>query len=217
MTGVGFELYLITDRRLTRGRTLTEVVEEVLKAGVKAVQLREKDLQGGELLRMAKELRRVTRNHGAKLLINDRLDVALAVGADGVHLGQGSFPPRNVRSYLGEGKLIGVSTHGVEEAIRAEEEGADFITLGPVYRTPSKERYGPPVGLNTLKETAGKVKIPVFAIGGVKKDRIEEVISSGASGAALISAVIGAEDAGKTAGEILVELKRSKGVDHDKA
>ncbi|HWR89899.1 MAG TPA: thiamine phosphate synthase, partial [Dissulfurispiraceae bacterium] len=140
---IGFRVYLVTDRRLFSGIDgLLEGIEEALKGGVKAVQVREKDLTTRELLSLSYRMRDVTGRYGASLFINDRADIALAVGAEGVHLGQASMPVRAVRKVLPDDMLIGVSTHSVEEALQAEEERADFITIGPVFPTPSKLRYG---------------------------------------------------------------------------
>ncbi|MBS1242601.1 MAG: tenI [Nitrospirae bacterium] len=161
---VDFRLYLITDRKIAV-KPLTEAVRLALQGGVKAVQLREKDLPVRELLALAQELRAITREFGAKLFINDRVDVAVAAGADGVHLGHQSMPPEAVRKAAGKGLLIGVSTHNPEEARAAEAGGADFITFGPIFQTPSKSEYGVPVGIDAIKAIKNEVKIPIFALG----------------------------------------------------
>ena len=191
---VGFNLYLITDRKGCCGRGLVPVVEEALKGGVKAVQLREKDLPGGELYQVALELRSLTARYGAMLFINDRVDIALAVDADGVHLGEKSIPIPQARKLLGGRKLIGASCHGLVSAALAQDMGADFITYGPVYYTPSKAAYGPPAGLDSLGEVAILLRIPIFAIGGINSGNVRAVISAGCRGIALISAIIAADD-----------------------
>jgi thiamine-phosphate pyrophosphorylase len=207
MIDPGFDIYLITDRRLAEpGGGLIGVVERALTGGIKGMQLREKDLGGRDLFELALRLRDLTRRYGARLLINDRLDIALATGADGVHLPRNGFPPDEARRFLGGEKLIGVSTHSVEEALEAERAGADFITLGPIYATPSKAQYGEPVGLGPLNEASRKLKIPVFAIGGIKKEMLKEVVSAGAFGVAVISAVLGTEDVRKSTEELTREL-----------
>ena len=191
----GFKVYLVTDRNvLAPAYSLPAAVEEALKGGVKAVQLREKDLGIRDLLTMAYRLRELTARYGAKLFINDRVDIALAVGADGVHLGVSSMPAFAARKAAGEGMLIGVSTHGITEAEKAVEEGADFITLGPIFETPSKLQYGRPLGTDLLREVRAKIPVPVFAIGGIKKEKVASVLEAGASGIALISAIFGSED-----------------------
>lgn len=187
-------LYLITDRLQTRGKSLTYVIEQALDGGVRMVQLREKDLPARDLLDLAAELKELTLKYGAKLLVNDRIDVVLAVDADGVHLPSRSFSVEDARLLLGESKIIGFSAHSLHEAKEAEREGADFVTFSPVYFTPSKVACGEPQGLEKLEEAAGALGIPVYGLGGIKIHNIKEVIRSGAHGVALISAIIGAED-----------------------
>ena len=147
---VDFNLYLITDRGQTAGRDLLAVVEEALSGGVRAVQLREKALPAREYFELARAMRALTARYGARLLINDRVDIALAVGADGVHLPEAGLPLSVARELLGPAKLIGVSCHSLDTALDAERQGADFITFGPVFFTPSKARYGEPVGVALL-------------------------------------------------------------------
>lgn len=190
---VDFRFYLITDRRQLKV-PFYQGIEEALKGGVRALQLREKDIPVKELYEMAYKIRELTHRYGARLFINDRLDVALSVGADGVHLARTGIPLRAVQRVTGKGMLIGVSTHTIEEAIGAESEGADFITFGPVYETPSKKKYGPPVGIERLKEVTEKVSIPVFGLGGIKADRVVDILKSGAWGVALISAILSSDD-----------------------
>ncbi|HDH01735.1 MAG TPA: thiamine phosphate synthase [Nitrospirae bacterium] len=190
---VDFSLYLITDRSRMKA-PFYEGIEDALKGGVKALQLREKDLPVRQLYEMACKLREITSRYGARLFVNDRLDVALSVEADGLHLAGTSIPPRAVRKITGGKMLIGVSAHTLEQAIEAEREGADFITFGPVYETPSKKKYGPPVGIGKLKEVAEKVSIPVFGLGGIKIERVSDVLKSGARGVALISAILSSDN-----------------------
>jgi thiamine-phosphate pyrophosphorylase len=206
MKKIGFRLYLITDRSLFSDRlAFYAALDGALQGGVKALQLREKDLEIRQLLEMAYTLRELTNRYGAKLFINDRVDVALSAGADGVHLGGSGIPVRGVRRIAGEDLLIGASAHNVQEATEAEDEGADFITLGPVYETPSKARYGRPLGPDILKKTKDELSIPVFAIGGIKLGKVREVLKSGAYGVALISAVLASHDI-KTQTEEFVRL-----------
>jgi len=185
-------LYLVTDRRQTGGRPLAEVVEECLAAGLRAVQLREKDLPGAEFLALAHSLREVTRRVGARLFINGRLDVALAVGADGLQRGHDA-PPLPVLRSRAPDLPIGASVHGVDEAGAAERDGADFIVFGPVYDTPSKRAYGPPQGVDALANVVKAVSVRVFAIGGITADRVAAVRAAGAHGVAVISAILTAE------------------------
>jgi thiamine-phosphate pyrophosphorylase len=169
------------------------VIEECLGAGVRAVQLREKDLGAAELLELARPLREITRQAGAPLFINDRADVALAVEADGVQRGHTSLPVRLMRTVVGNRLLIGASVHSLEEARVAEQEGADFLLFGPVYDTPSKRAYGAAQGVESLRRVVEAVSIPVFAIGGITPERVHEVRKSGAHGVAVISAILAAE------------------------
>jgi thiamine-phosphate pyrophosphorylase len=190
-----FSLYLITDRQvLPPGISLPEAVREALDGGVRCLQLREKDLAPRALLPLALELRVLTREFKARLFINDRVDLAQACDADGVHLTTTSLPTGVVRNILGPDKLIGVSTHSAAEIIRAEEEDADFATFGPVFYTASKAAFGPPVGLDKLREACSRTSLPVFALGGVNLPQVDDVMACGASGVALISAILGYSD-----------------------
>jgi len=207
----GFSLYLVTDRHLAKGvEKLIGKINGALKAGVKAVCVREKDLPARELLGLALRLRRLTNEFNALLFINDRVDVAMAIKADGIHLGQTGFSPKDVRPLIGKKIMIGVSAHSIKEALKAERDGADFVTLGPVYHTPSKERYGEPIGLSPLKKATKALRIPFFGIGGIKKENIKEVLEAGASGVALISAVLATKNAEKATTELIRELKLNK-------
>jgi len=205
---IDFSLYLITDRKLlTPHSSLLTAVEDGLKGGVKAVQLREKDLNTRELLELAYKMRELTKKYHAKLFINDRIDIALAIGADGVHIGQKGIPAHAVRKIVQEKLRIGVSTHSLEEALEAERDGADFITLGPIYETPSKLKYGKPIGVDTLRRVKSAVSIPVFGIGGIKLDRVQEVMEAGADGVALICAILAAQDIKGTTEKFMRLLK----------
>jgi len=189
---VEFALYLITDRTLCKPKTLPATVAAACRAGVRAVQLREKDLSPREVLALARRIQAVADRCGAQLFINDRVDIAQAVGAAGVHLTERSISVEAARAILGPRALIGVSTHSVRGAVAAEKGGADFVTFGPIFPTRSK---GPDVraaGLGGLKRVAERVSIPVFAIGGITPDRAAECLRAGASGIACISAVMAA-------------------------
>ncbi|HYA26556.1 MAG TPA: thiamine phosphate synthase [Thermodesulfovibrionales bacterium] len=205
---IAFRLYLITDRRLFVDRdSLLNGVEDALRAGVKAVQLREKDMSIKELLDTAYRMKGLTSGYGARLFVNDRIDVALCTEADGVHLGQTGIPVHAVRKMVGKKMLIGASTHNLTEALAAEKEGADFITFGPLYDTPSKRRFGKPLGLDVLKSVSEKLSVPVFGIGGIKQENIRDVIRSGAYGIALIRGILGEVDVAVTARKYLGELE----------
>ncbi len=189
-----FRLYLITDTAVCGGfEMLCRLVEAALDAGVRAVQLREKDLPMREYLARAEKMRLLTQRYGARLFINDRVDIAVAVDADGVHLGQNGIPPFAAKCVSGR-LLVGASTHSVEEALRAQYEGADFITLGPIYATPSKARYGSPLGLAALRSVIAAARLPVYGIGGIKTQNTQDILTAGAHGIALVSGILAAAD-----------------------
>jgi len=207
---VDFTLYLISDRKQVPGGNLCAAVEGALRGGVRAVQLREKDLSGRELHELACRLRELTSRYGAKLILNERLDIALAVGADGVHLGENSIPLRQARKVAGEGLLIGVSCHDREKALAAQDNGADFITFSPIFFTPSKAPYGEPVGTERLAEVCRLLRVPVFALGGIKREKVRTVLGHGAHGIALISAILAAGDPEQAAREMMALLNEGK-------
>ncbi|MDO3379020.1 thiamine phosphate synthase [Geoalkalibacter halelectricus] len=190
-----FSLYLITDRHaLPPGRSLEDAVRAACQGGVNAVQLREKDLSARALYPLACRLRELTAHWGARLFVNDRIDLALAVEADGVHLGGHSLPIAVARQLLGPERLIGVSTHHRDEIAAAAQAGADFVTFGPVFPTPSKAVFGPPQGLDALRDACRDAPLPVFALGGITAATTPQVLASGAQGVALIRAVLAAAD-----------------------
>lgn len=220
MPRVDFRLCVITDRRAAgaAGRPLPALLAAALapagRRGVRvAVQLREKDLDGGALLALAREVRAVTRDHGARLLVNDRLDVALAAEADGVHLPSDGIPPEAARRLLAVVGLVGLSTHSAAEVGTAHLRGADFALLGPIFDTPSKRRYGPPLGLEPLASAAASAGMPVLAVGGIDPGRVREVRAAGAHGVAAIGAFMGAKDPGAVMEAFLDALEAARGAD----
>jgi thiamine-phosphate pyrophosphorylase len=191
---IDFRLYVVTDRHEAAGRDLEVIVAAAARGGAGAIQLREKDLSARDLYALGARLQAALSPYGVPLLINDRLDVALALDAAGVHLAGHSLPTAVARRVLGTGKLLGVSTHSVEEARCAAEDGADFIVFGPVFTTPSKIAYGPPQGLQHLTTVVRAVGIPVIAIGGIDHTNLPQVVQAGAYGVAMIRAVLAAPD-----------------------
>lgn len=193
-----FQLYLITDRRLAPDGDLPALIGRALHdipSGTVAVQLREKDLDAASLRALALDVLAVTRPAGAPLLINDRLDVALAVQADGVHLAGHSLPAAEARALLGPDRYLAASTHNLTEATAAMTGGCDFATFGPVFQTPSKARYGAPVGLDKLREAcAALAPFPLVALGGVSSDNGAQCRAAGAAGLSVIRAVVAAPD-----------------------
>jgi len=187
-------LYVVTDRQQTAGRPLEEVVVAAARGGAGMIQLREKDLTARELYDLGARLQSLLMPDGIPLLINDRLDVAQALDAAGVHLAGHSLSPAQARRLLGPNKLLGVSTHSLEEAGQAMREGVDFIVFGPVYDTPSKRQYGTPQGLQRLAEVVAHVTCPVIAIGGIDTANLSQVLQTGAHGVAMIRAVLSAPD-----------------------
>ncbi|MEZ0361434.1 MAG: thiamine phosphate synthase [Hydrogenobacter sp.] len=177
-------LYAITDGQ-KYGANFWDNLYKVLDKGVRMIQLREKSLSGREYYEKALKAREITKEYSAILLINDRIDVALAVGADGVHLPQNGIPPSCVRK-MKKDLIVGFSAHDLESALYAESEGADFITLGPIFKT-SSHPDAEPIGLNALKEISKRVSIPVYALGGISWERIKLCYKNGAYGIAGIS------------------------------
>jgi thiamine-phosphate pyrophosphorylase len=204
---VDFDLYLVTDRNQTGGRDLLWVLEQALDGGVKAIQLREKDLSGRDLFSLAERSHKLCQAYDAALFINDRVDIAMAVDAAGVQLSKASLPIVTTRALLGLQKIIGVSTHSLQEAKEAEKNGADFVLFGPVYFTPSKAAYGAPQGLPALKTIVDNISLPVYAIGGIKLENIESTKKLGVRGVALISAVVSAESPKEAAERMLRQLR----------
>lgn len=203
-------LYLVTDRKQTGGKDLVAVLSQTLQAGVRAVQLREKDLDTIEVCRLGERLLSLTHKAGATLIVNDRVDVAMALGADGVHLTRRSLPPREARALVGSKMLLGISCHGLADVREAAEGGVDFVVLGPIYATPSKTPYGPPLTPAILPQARAICSVPILAIGGVNGDNAPEVIHAGADGVAVISAVLAAPDPVAATRALLEAVARAK-------
>ena len=181
--------------------TLEQAVEAAVKGGCTVVQLREKNCTSREFYELALSVKNITDYYGVPLIINDRLDIAAAVNADGVHLGQKDLPANIARAVLGESKIIGVSANNLEAALKAENDGADYLGVGAVFATVTKKDTKP-VSTESLKEICSQVKIPVVAIGGIKRDNITLLNGTGISGVAVISSVIGKPDISSAAREL---------------
>lgn len=195
MPSVNFRLLLVTDRHRTHGRSLPSVLRQAVEAGLPAVQLRERDLPTGELLRLAQEIRAITSPRAVPLIINDRVDLMLALNLDGVHLRANSLPVAAVRRMTGADRLIGISTHSLAEVRQANRDGADYVVFGPIFDTPSKRQFGAPVGLEQLAEACRLSVIPVFGIGGVTGASAPDVLRAGSHGIAVIGSILDQEDA----------------------
>lgn len=192
---MGYDLYVITDAAIGRGRSHAEQARLAVEGGADVVQLRDKTLSSRGLLATAREMRAVTRDAGALFVVNDRLDIALAAGADGVHLGQDDLPVAAARSIAPSGFIVGVSVGSPAEAAVAAAGGADYVALSPTFATGSKADAGPGRGLDMLRTVRSAVSVPLLAIGGIGPENVGEVIGAGADGVAVISAVVGQEDA----------------------
>jgi thiamine-phosphate pyrophosphorylase len=211
---VDYSLYLVTDRDLSRGRATLEIVRAAVTGGVSCVQLREKNCSTAEFIREALEIRDFLRSRGIPLIINDRLDVALAVAADGVHLGQTDMPYQMARDIAGADFLIGISAESLEDAIEAAGQGADYLGVSPIYETPTKTDTAPALGLSGLRAIREAVDIPLVGIGGLKRDNAASVIAGGADGVAVVSAIVSADDPQSAARQLRDEIDRGKNHGH---
>lgn len=173
------------------------------------IQLRDKSAGPCHLLPQAREIGKLCRARSVPFIVNDRLDLALAADADGVHLGQDDLPARAARSILGAKRILGVSTHSVEQAIQAAEEGADYLGIGPIFATPTKATGYKPLGCGVIRELCARINLPLIAIGGISLGNVSEVIRAGAAGVAVISAVIGADDIASAARGFLAAIDES--------
>ena len=203
---VDYSLYLCTDRELMTSDTIEEGVELAIKGGVTIVQLREKNCLGKEFLRIARSVKEVTDAYEIPLIINDRIDIAVAVDADGVHLGQKDIPSGVAREMLGKHKIIGVSAYNAELALRAQKDGADYIGVGDVFGTSTKADTHH-VSYEELVKIRKTVKIPIVAIGGVKPELMPRLAGTGVDGVAVVSAVLGAKNITEAAEEMLCQMQ----------
>ena len=203
---INFKLYAITDRHRCTPTLLTEVISELLDAGVTAIQLREKDLSSEELSHLAQPIAELCRDYKAKLFINTDTRVAHKVGAAGVHLPASAESVSLVKAQMGDGFSIGCSVHSLDAAKKREAEGADFLMYSPIYPTASKPGYGPAVGVENLAKVVGRVKLPIFALGGITPARVSKCLAAGTFGVAVMSGVMSPKNAGKQAKRYLKAL-----------
>ncbi|HHW45129.1 MAG TPA: thiamine phosphate synthase [Desulfotomaculum sp.] len=202
-------LYVITGDKFGHGRPIVEVAVAAIDGGATVLQLREKDFTSRQLVDVGHQLRHLTRQRGVTFIVNDRVDIALAVDADGVHLGQDDLPVGMARRILGPGKIIGISTHSLEQALEAQRQGADYIGVGPVYETHTKDDVLPPVGVDLVRQVSARVSIPKVAIGGIKAHNVAEVMKAGADGVAVVTAVWAAGDVSGAARELLSRVREA--------
>jgi thiamine-phosphate pyrophosphorylase len=205
---VDWTLYVVTDSCLVDRRSLTGVIEAAIRGGAGVIQYREKHADTRQMIISARALCQVCRRLGAVFLVNDRLDVALAVDADGVHVGQQDMPVALARTMLGPDKLLGVSVQDARALDEAESQGADYLSLSPVFATPTKPDHEEPLGLEAVRALAGRSRLPVVAIGGINSTNVAQVMRAGAQGICVISAVLGAPDPERAARE-LYELAKA--------
>ena len=202
---VDYSLYLVTDRGLARGRSTLEIVSAAVHGGATVVQLREKDCSTRDFIEQALTIKEFLKDRGVPLIINDRLDVAQAVKADGVHLGQSDMALGVAKKILGDSMIIGISAESLQDAVEAEKGGADYLGVSPIYATPTKTDTAPPLGLAGLRKIRKAVRIPLVGIGGLNRDNAAEVIRNGADGVAVVSAIVAADDP-QTAAETLKQI-----------
>ncbi|MCK9590433.1 MAG: thiamine phosphate synthase [Methanoregula sp.] len=207
---MNFELYVITDETISGVLSHAEIARRAIDGGADVIQLRDKACGCRELLRIGRALRTITMKTGTLFIINDRLDIALACRADGVHLGQDDIRADLARQIAPPGFIIGISVGTVDEALKAEQDGADYIAISPLFSTGSKNDAGPGLGLDLLREIRRNVTIPVIAIGGIRPDNVRDVIAAGADGVAVISAVVGSRDISAAARELKALVSQSK-------
>jgi thiamine-phosphate pyrophosphorylase len=205
-------IYGITGEKFSRGRSNVEVVAAMIRGGVRVVQYREKhkDKSIREMFEECLAIREITRKHGAMFIVNDFVDIALLTNADGVHVGQDDLPVHEVRRLMGH-RIVGVSTHSPEQAEAAVRDGADYIGVGPIFETHTKEDVCSPVGLSYLEFAVANIEIPFVAIGGIKEHNLHEVVSRGAETVCLVTEIVGAEDIEGTVRRLtgMVEKKES--------
>lgn len=200
---INYKLYLVTDRRFLKDKTLKDAVEEAILGGVTLVQIREKYSSTREFFEIAVDVKKVTSYYKIPLIINDRIDIAQAIDADGVHLGQTDMPLLKAREILGKNKIIGISSGSIQEALDAEKGGADYLGIGTVFNTGTKKDTKHPLGIEGLKKIYDSISIPAVAIGGINQRNFNDILSTGVDGISVVSAILNTSDI-KTAAENLI-------------
>lgn len=203
-------LYLITDQYIVKGLSHIQIAEAALSGGVRFIQYREKLLSKRESFNIALELRNLTNKFNAALIINDDVDIAMTVNADGVHLGQDDLPVQTARRVIGENKIIGLSTHSLKDAAAAQDSGADYIAIGPIFKSTTKDVRSP-LGADIIRAVKKISKLPVIAIGGINEENVGDVMQAGADGAAIISAIISKPDITASVREFIRKIESASG------
>jgi len=206
-SNAGLKFILITNRNICSIK-LVDIISQSIDGGVETVQLREKDMSTAELYNLASEIREITKDKGANLIINDRVDIALAVDADGVHLGWQSLNIEIVRRMIGRDKLIGFSAHNLQEAEKAENCGADYITISPIFDTAYKDYFIKPLGTEEIGKIREQIDIPVIALGGINENNVSSVLENGADGIAVMSAILQSGNPRQSASRLYREIKK---------
>jgi thiamine-phosphate pyrophosphorylase len=198
-----WNLYVITDEQLGRGRTHLQIAQSAIAGGAEVIQLRDKNASGKKLYETGLELKSLTRKRKVTFIMNDRIDLAVILDADGVHIGQSDIPAEVARRLLGPQKILGVSAASLVEALQAEANGADYLGVGPIFEArATKADAGNPQGLDLLRQIREKCRLPLIAIGGINRQNVARVIQAGANGAAVISAIVAADDISEAANQI---------------
>ena len=199
------KLYLVTDRKWLNGRKLTDDLEKAILGGVTTIQLREKNLSNEEFISIAKDVKKVCQKYHIPLIINDNLEVALAINSDGIHIGQNDIPASIVRKQIGPDKILGVSVHNLKEAFQAKIDGADYVGVGAIFSTETKND-ATNVTLDSLKKICDNIDLPVVAIGGINLDNISKLKDINIAGIAVVSAIMNADDITAASGQLVREL-----------
>ena len=203
------QLYVLVDKKLIGERKVEDVTSQLVKSGVQMIQYRDKYADDGEFLNEALKIQKILKNKSVAFIINDRVDIALLIDADGVHVGQSDLPVPVARKFLGKNKIIGTSAENIKKARTAQKQGADYVGLGPIFYTTTKERIPQPVGLGLIRQAKKELKIPFFPIGGINLDNLGSVINAGAKRVAVASAIICSPNISDTTTEFLNRLKTS--------
>jgi thiamine-phosphate pyrophosphorylase len=206
-----YSLYLVTDSALSRGRSQLEIVAAAIRGGVTVVQYREKTVGLRVLIEQALALQTLCRQAAVPFIVNDRVDVALAVDADGVHVGQDDMPASLARQLIGPDRIVGVSVENIAQARQAQADGADYVGASPIFATPTKPDAPRPMGLEGLREVARVCSLPIVAIGGMNKTNAAEALRAGAAGIAVVSAIVQADDVERASRELKAVIERERG------